>query len=93
MDKPASVNKCMYCGTTERPLTDEHIIPYDRNRSRSSEQPYVYEGPRRFGLFGHERGAFAVAVDPGNPECSIIAAGLAGAWPLRRSSSIDPTSR
>ena len=28
MNKTASVNKCIYCGETEKPLTDEHIIPY-----------------------------------------------------------------
>jgi hypothetical protein len=26
--KNRAVNKCIYCGETEKPLTDEHIIPY-----------------------------------------------------------------
>jgi hypothetical protein len=28
LNKPLPVNRCIYCGTTERALTDEHIIAY-----------------------------------------------------------------
>lgn len=31
MNSVAPVNKCIYCGTTEKPLTDEHTIAYGLN--------------------------------------------------------------
>lgn len=31
MKQPKRIGKCIYCGTTNPPLTDEHVIPYGLN--------------------------------------------------------------